>query len=34
LTKPSDHNSNKWGRLALFVVAAIVLLVFVWTHVR
>ncbi|MGB7705112.1 MAG: hypothetical protein WBL91_26275, partial [Pseudolabrys sp.] len=35
MTKPSDRQPDfKRGQLALFVEAAIVLLVYVWTHVR
>ena len=35
MTKPSDRQSDfKPGQVVLFVAAAIVLLVYVWTHVR
>ena len=35
MAKPSDRQPDfKRGQLALFVAAAIVLLVYVWTHVR
>ena len=35
MTKPSDRQPDfKRGQLALFVAAAIVLLDYVWTHVR
>jgi hypothetical protein len=33
MTKPSDRQPNfKWAQLVLFAAAAIVLLVYVWTH--
>ena len=35
MTKPSDRQPDfKPGQVVLFVAAAIVLLVYVWTHVR
>jgi hypothetical protein len=35
MTKPSDRQPDfKRGQLVLFVAAAIVILVYVWTHVR